>query len=33
MTQQLALDFSTGAGADVSAFDGFLIPPSSKVAS
>jgi multiple sugar transport system substrate-binding protein len=26
MTQQLALDFSTGAGADVSAFDGFLIP-------
>ena len=26
MTQQLALDFSTGAGADVPAFDGFLIP-------
>ncbi len=26
MTQQLALDFSTGAGADVAAFDGFLIP-------
>jgi multiple sugar transport system substrate-binding protein len=26
MTQQLALDFSTGAGADVSGFDGFLIP-------
>ena len=26
LTQQLALDFSTGAGPDVSAFDGFLIP-------
>ena len=26
LTQQLALDFSTGAGADVSGFDGFLIP-------
>ncbi|HEV7277351.1 MAG TPA: extracellular solute-binding protein [Devosiaceae bacterium] len=26
MTQQLALDFSTGAGADVAGFDGFLIP-------
>ncbi|MGV8833419.1 MAG: extracellular solute-binding protein [Devosia sp.] len=26
LTQQLALDFSTGAGADVTAFDGFLIP-------
>src|SRR5688572_17024944 len=26
LTQQLALDFSTGAGADVSSFDGFLIP-------
>ncbi|NOX73785.1 MAG: extracellular solute-binding protein [Alphaproteobacteria bacterium] len=26
LTQQLALDFSTGAGADLSAFDGFLIP-------
>jgi len=26
LTQQLALDFSTGAGPDVTAFDGFLIP-------
>lgn len=26
LTQQLALDFSTGAGADVAGFDGFLIP-------
>ncbi|MGE6781876.1 extracellular solute-binding protein [Ensifer adhaerens] len=26
LTQQLALDFSTGAGPDVSGFDGFLIP-------
>lgn len=26
LTQQLALDFSTGAGADISGFDGFLIP-------
>ncbi|TDW27414.1 carbohydrate ABC transporter substrate-binding protein (CUT1 family) [Rhizobium azibense] len=26
LTQQLALDFSTGAGPDISAFDGFLIP-------
>ncbi|KZL10908.1 extracellular solute-binding protein [Pseudovibrio sp. Ad26] len=26
LAQQLALDFSTGAGADVSSFDGFLIP-------
>ena len=26
LTQQLALDFSTGAGADISSFDGFLIP-------
>lgn len=26
MTQQLALDFSTGAGADIAGFDGFLIP-------
>jgi multiple sugar transport system substrate-binding protein len=26
LTQQLALDFSSGAGADVSGFDGFLIP-------
>ena len=26
LTQQLALDFSSGAGADVSSFDGFLIP-------
>lgn len=26
LTQQLALDFSTGAGPDVSNFDGFLIP-------
>jgi multiple sugar transport system substrate-binding protein len=25
-TQQLALDFSTGAGSDVSGFDGFLVP-------
>jgi multiple sugar transport system substrate-binding protein len=26
LTQQLALDFSTGAGADIAGFDGFLIP-------
>jgi len=26
LTQQLALDFSTGAGPDISGFDGFLIP-------
>jgi multiple sugar transport system substrate-binding protein len=26
LTQQLALDFSTGAGPDVAGFDGFLIP-------
>ncbi len=26
LSQQLALDFSTGAGPDVTAFDGFLIP-------
>ncbi|TCU15353.1 extracellular solute-binding protein [Rhizobium sullae] len=26
LTQQLALDFSTAAGPDISAFDGFLIP-------
>ena len=26
LTQQLALDFSSGAGADISGFDGFLIP-------
>jgi len=26
LTQQQALDFSTGAGADVNGFDGFLIP-------
>jgi len=26
LTQQVALDFSTGAGADISSFDGFLIP-------
>ncbi|MEI2297376.1 extracellular solute-binding protein [Ensifer sp. MJa1] len=26
LTQQLALDFSTGSGPDVSGFDGFLIP-------
>ncbi len=26
MTQQQALDFSTGAGADIAGFDGFLIP-------
>ncbi len=26
LTQQLALDFSTGAGPDISQFDGFLIP-------
>jgi multiple sugar transport system substrate-binding protein len=25
-TQQLALDFSSGAGSDVSGFDGFLVP-------
>lgn len=26
LTQQMALDFSTGAGADIAGFDGFLIP-------
>ncbi|WP_309084663.1 extracellular solute-binding protein [Chelativorans sp.] len=26
LTQQLALDFSTGSGPDISGFDGFLIP-------
>lgn len=26
LTQQLALDFSTGAGPDIAGFDGFLIP-------
>lgn len=26
LTQQLALDFSTGAGPDITGFDGFLIP-------
>lgn len=26
LTQQLALDFSTGSGADLAGFDGFLIP-------